>query len=437
MSNNPMTQQQINALPPEQRQAALAMLQQDKLRMNRDYMRLTTRKRARAPQAAGGALTQAWAAGQLLTFNIPTAMNAFLEGVIIRFEGTVTPATGTSAAYAKNPSAPFSLVDNVVINYNGPHVRMRPYILRHFYMASGYQALPLPSQVIAGQSNSYVQSYLNSGQPISVGAANDWTHEYYIPLNWMHPYDARGLLPIMGGETTAQVQIQCAASALGVDPILHAIAPTTGSGHAVTVSGNFQVIAVYRDGTSIVSPTRYGLDLTGLGTAQINMDTPLALAGVGVGSVARNRITTMAQHHYIFLTVVDGVQSNKYSSWSNLQILELAMDSTGTNAFFKFGQGTNLDLREFLADIRGFAPGGFGSLGQDMDEGVVPLVVGPTYGEPLASGQNGILHMNTGVGGWNDVHYGVQFGALGGVSGISPRVEVHEFFINPAGLQIV
>ncbi len=432
MSNNPNA-----ARTAADREAQAAAMAADKLRMNRDYMRLTVRKRARAPQAAGGALTQGWAAGQLLTFNIPTAMNAFLEGVVIRFEGTITPAAGTGATYALNPSAPFSLVDNVVINYNGPQVRLRPYILRDFYLASGFQNLPLPSQVIAGQSNSYVQSYLNSGQSLSVGAANTWNHQYYIPLNWAHPYDARGMLPIMGGETTAQVQIQCAASALGVDPILHPIAATGGTGNAITVAGNFQVIAVYRDGTSLVSPTRYGLDLSGLGTAQINLDTPLALAGVGTGTVARGRITNMAQHHYVFLTLVDGVQSNKFASWANLQALELAMDSTGSNSFFRFGQGTNLDIREYLSDIRGFAPGGMGSIGQDLDEGIVPLVVGPTYGEAHASSQNGILHMNTGIGGWNDVNYGVQFGALGGVAGISPRVEVHEFYINPAGLQIV
>lgn len=410
---------------------------QDRYVRNREYMRNTIRKRAKMPQAAGGLLQQDIIAGGLLTFNAPTAQNAYAEGVIVRVEATVNPATGTSAAYALTPSAPFSLIDTLMIQYNGQHIRLRPYILRSLQMLQGYQQLPLPSQVITGQSNTLVQNYLSTGYPVVPNTNNVWTFQFYVPFNWLHPWDARGLLPVMGGETTLQVLIQMAGSPFGKDPVLNALYAGTGSGHAATMGGKVSCTLVYRDGDSYRSPERLGLDLSGIGTAQVNMDTSLPLAGIGVGTVARGRLTTMAQHYYIILTVIDGNQSSKYASWSNLQVIEFAKDAVGANIFTRFGTGTNVDIMEYLSDVRGFAVGGMGGIGQDLDEGIVPLLAGPTYGEPDASRNEGTMMLNTGVGGWNDVNYGIQFGTLGGVAGLSPRVEVHQFYINPTGLQLI
>lgn len=429
---DPVTRQAyFNSLPADQRAQALAAYRSVQDMMNRSYMKNTVRKFAVCPQSSGGALSQVYSAGAQLPFTIPSAQNAFCEGIIVRLTGTVTLAAGSSAVYAATAGAPYSLFDNIQVNYNGVQLRLRPYILRELAKLTGYQHPDWNTAPFVGNSISSLSTYLASSVPTS-GSSQTITLEFYIPFNALHPQDVRGLLPIMGGETQAQVIVTCAPQALGGDPVLNTWSVVSGTGHAVSFGAttSVAVYAVYRDGTSLVSPDLRNLDLTGLGTVQTQIDVPLT--GITAGTTYRQKVAIVGQHYYVILTLIDGQQSNKFSTLANLAALEADKDSVGANKFWAFGQGTNLSVNEYYAQIRN--TWGQNNLGQDLSEGVTPIVAAPIYMESDSSNESGTMYLDTTTAGWTDFHYGVQFTAIGSVAGVTPRVEAHCVYINPAGL---
>lgn len=421
----------FNNLPADQRAQQLAAYRAYQSQMNRSYMRNTVRKMAVAPQSSGGALNQIYSPGATLPFTIPSAQNAFCEGFIVRLNLSATLAAGTGATYAATAAGALGLIDNIIVQYNGTQARFRPYILRQLALMQGRYETTYPNAVLIGQHNGSLDSYLASSFPTAAGTA-PVVLEFYVPFNMLHPQDARGLLPIMGGETSAQVLITCAPQSLGPDPILNAWSVTAGTGAAVTFANTstVSVYAVYRDGTSYLSPTLLGLDLSGLGTVQTQIDVPLT--GLTAGNVYRQKVSIMDQLQYVILTVVDGQQSNKFATNANITTLEADKDSVGANVFWRFGTGTNLSVQEFFAQVRGFLPGQ--GYDQDLDEGIVPLVTAPSYMESEAGTLSGTHYLNTSTTGWTDFHYGVALSALGSVAGVTPRVECHVVYINSAGL---
>jgi hypothetical protein len=420
----------FNSLPPDQKQLAIAQYQSYQASLNRDYMRNTLRKKSVCPQSSGGALTQNYSAGATLPFTIPSAQNAFCEGIIIRLTLSVTLAAGTSAVYAETAGGALNLLDNVIIQYNGTQSRFNPFVLKPLSKISGYQQMTWPNSVISGSHNTTTDTYMNqNASPLTVttGSAQTINYELFVPFNVLHPQDVRGLLPIMGGETTAQVILTCAPQALGPDPVLHTWSVVSGTGHSVTFNAGstVSVYAVYRDGTSYRSPQLQGIDLSAVGTTQTQIDVPLT--GITAGNVFRQKISIMGPLYYVIATVIDGQQSNKFSTEANMQVLEMDKDAVGANLFWKVGQGTNLSIQEYFNEIRY-------ALGQDLDEGIWPLVYAPVYMEADASNLGGTNYLDTSINGWTDPHYGVQLSAVGAVANISPRVITHVVYVNPAGL---
>lgn len=420
----------FNSLPTDQKAAAMAQYQAYQASLNRDYMRNTLRKKAVSPQSSGGALTQVYSPGAMLPFTIPSAQNAFCEGFIIRCNLSVTLASGASAVYAENAAGVNALIDNIIVQYNGTQSRFNPYIVNHLQRISGYLQPTWPNGVIAGAHNTVTDTYLNqNASPLTVtaGSAQTVAWEVFIPFNWLHPQDVRGLLPIMGGETTAQILVTCAPQAVGPDPVLNAWSAVSGTGHGATFANTstVQIIAVYRDGTSYRGPQLQGIDLSGIGTTQLMLDVPLT--GMSAGSIFRQKIAIMAPLYYVLLTVIDGQQSTSFATEANMAVLELDKDAVGANKFWQVGTGTNLSVQEYFNEIRYM-------IGQDLPQGIVPLVYAPVYMEPDASNLGGTNYLDTTINGWTDVHYGLQLSALGSVSNVTPRVISHVVMVNPAGL---
>jgi hypothetical protein len=420
----------FNSLPGDQKAVEMAKYQAYQSSLNRDYMRNTLRKKSVCPQSSGGAITQVYSAGATLPFTIPSAQNAFCEGIIIRLQLSVTLAAGTSAVYAETAGGVLNLIDNIIIQYNGTQSRFNPFILKHLARLSGYLQMTWPNAVLAGAHNTVTDTYLNqNASPLTTttGSAQTVNFEFYVPFNMLHPQDVRGLLPIMGGETTAQILITCAPQALGPDPVLHTWSVVSGTGHAVTFAGTstVQVMAVYRDGTSFRSTQLQGIDLGGVGTTQTQLDVPLT--GITASNIYRQKIAIMGPLYYVIATIIDGQQSNKFATEANMQVLEMDKDAVGANLFWKVGQGTNLSVQEYFDEIRY-------ALGQDLDEGIWPLVYAPVYMEADASNLGGTNYLDTTINGWTDPHYGIQLAAIGGVANITPRVITHVVYVNPAGL---
>lgn len=419
---------QLSAANPGAATAQKAAFDASRVAMNREYMRRTIRHLAIAPQASGGALTQPFSSGTTLSYLIQSSNNAFLEALRIRVALTVTPAVGTGATYALNAAAPLNVIDSIQILYNNTQMNMRPVLRKVLRQLSGYQVMAEPVQPTGGnlEVDSYIDTYETTTTPITAGSANVWNFEFRIPLNALHPQDARGLLPIMAPGTDVIVNVNCAQTNMGVDPLIAPITTTGGTGASVAITGTIQVISEFRDGKTLQGPMLQGLDILDMGTVQYVKDQNLNNLVAGI--VNRQKIAQVNHLYYVISYVIDGMQSNRYSAWSNYSVIELDMDAVGTNKFWGYGTGTNIDIREFLVDIQS-------ALGQDIDEGIIPWVRATTMHTADASNQDGIAFLNTTPSGWTDVHYGVQLNAVGSVAGINPRIETFIVMVNTAGLQ--
>lgn len=394
--------------------------------LNRQYMLNTIRKRALCQTASGQGTSQAWVAGSTLNYAVPTALNAFLEAYEVQVSVTVTPVAGTAAVYGLTAAGPMALFDSITVGYNGTHQDFKPYIIPELNRLQGRYEPGMPT-VLAGQSVASTQSYLSTTFPVSV-AANTWTWKFRVPLNLLHPLDPRGMLPIMGGETPATIAIRCASTVVGNDPANNALYAVSGTGHAATVVGNVSLVAVYRDGESYRGPGTYALDPSALrGTAQIRRD--LTLTGLAAGGVYRNRISIADQIYWLIATVIDGNQANKFASNTNIDIIEVVKDEAGASAFWRLGTGSNLSVQNFFWDVRD-------EIKQDLSEGILPIVRAPTYGLPDPTERTGTHLLNTSVKGWPDARIGVQLTTLGGLAGVTPRIEVHAIYNNRRGLVV-
>jgi hypothetical protein len=405
-----MTQQQSAAAAA---QAAAMQTSQ-----NRSFMALSIRKKALCQQANGGANSQAFVAGQPLTYNVPTANNGYLIGFWVNCQLVNTLAAGTSAVYALNAAAPLSVIDSIVMNYGGPQHNFRPFNIKYYWEMQSVVAQTFPRTVLAGQLDATMQAYYNSTNnnafPVAVGA-NTWNFRFFVLMSLLHPQDVRGILPIQNGETTAQIVINCAGAPYGADPVLGTVVTTSGSGGASTITGTISVEAVYKDGQSYSSISALQPNLSGIQTCQMVRDTPLN--NLGSGQMFRNKISFLHVIPWCWIVIIDGQQSNKFAATTNITVLETSADATGMRPFMRFGTNTNLDVRSYYDDFSLW-------LQQDMDEGVIPLIYGPIYeqAEPgILEGQH-YLDMTTNSG-WTDFHYGCQVTAVGGVAGISPRIE--------------
>jgi hypothetical protein len=401
---------------PEQIAAAQAAMQREQ---NRQFMALSVNKEVLCQQSNGGALNQSYAVGQPLTYTISNANNGYLTGFWVRCSLTCTLATGSSAVYGRTAANPLSLIDTVVVNYGGVQHNFRPYVLKYLTQMRRASGQIQPRQIVAGQQDSYLQSYYSSYPFTNNTGANTYNFAFYVPMNWIHPQDVRGILPIQYGQTSCLVTINCAGAPFGTDPILNTFYNVSGTGHSVTVSGTISIIATYKDGQSYSQLAALQPNLSGINTIQVLQDTPLN--NLASGQVYRNKVSFLTQIPWLLVTVVDGVQSDKFALTSNLALVDATADQAGYRVFWRYGLNTNLDVREFYTDLSGKF-GGW--LQQDFDEGILPIVTGPIYEQASPDLLEGHHFLNTSVnGGWTDFHYGVQLNSTGSLASPGPRLE--------------
>jgi hypothetical protein len=407
---------------------AAAMQQEQQRNQNRLFMSMSLDKDAIATQANGGALSQNFVAGQPLIYNMPTANNAYLVGYWVRVNLTVTLAAGSSATYNANAGFPLNVIDSIQLNYGGNQQNYRPYIMAYYAQMRGVMMQKQPRSIVSGQSDSYLQGYYNNISPTSPAAgSNTVSFAFFVPCNLLHPQDVRGILPIQQGETTAQLVVNCAGNLLGNDPILNSYSANTGTGQAVSsVTGTISIIAKYKTGKSLSQLSLLQPNLSGVETVQLMKD--VTLNNIQAGQIYRGKFTYLQKIAWCWLTVVDGQQSTKFATTSNIQRLEMSSDSTGDDLFWAYGQNTNLDVRAFYDKLSGVMGG---ALQQDFDEGILPIVTGPIFQQSPADLLEGVHYLDTTPStGWTDAHYGIQLQTVGTLSGVPVRVEPHLIFLN-------
>lgn len=373
-----------------------------------------------------------WTSGTDLIFNLPTANGGFLKGILLTFAITVNPATGTGATYALNAWAPLNLIQWFRLTINGKQIHQFPLaLLKYVYQTKGYQrpAYGPTGAVIAGASDSYIRNQLFSTLPITVNTNNAWNFAIYIPMNMLHADSPHGMFPMMGATSPGQLHLQTAPGSDGLDPELYPVAGA-GTGHAVTITGTVKAEAIYVNGSNYGGRNSLYLDLGGEPVATYITDN--VLQPIVATTTNRIKIQALLQHAQVWLTIVDGNQSNKLAADSNISGLELDQDSIGDAYWWKFGYGVNQTMLDYFFQLSQ-------RYGQDLaDEGVFPVIDAFTQGQENPSNREGsrYLNMATGGGGFTDTHVGVTLTSVGGVAGITPRLELYTISINPEGLAI-
>lgn len=422
----------MSSAAPSKAQAAQAQAaaQNKQHQNNLQYLRTCIRKQAVCPPASGAGINQNYAAGQTLIYDVPTAQGGWLESFLVQVSLTVTFAAGTSAVQALTKAAMFGLFDSYQVEYGAVQQRMRPYFLRPLMQLHRYgQALQDQGvgtspyyNLVAGRT-----TLLKTATPGVATGANTWTDTWRVPLRWI-PRSPAGMLPIQGDSTRCQFKLICTPNIVNYDPLLGAVYPVSGTGQAATFSGTVSVVAEYRDGTNLISPKPLSLDMSGLPTCQIYLDRQLN--PLTAGTILRQRIDTKLQHIYVLSALIDGVQSTDFATDANITAMELDQDFAGQNAFYRYGvNGSNLTTTQWPIEKLRNEYG----VGQDLDQGVIPWVMGPSDLSDNADNLEGASFLNMMSGGWPDASYGVQV-TTATTTNMTPRVETVVVCANPVGL---
>ena len=423
----------ISGLPADQQAAAQAALaaqnKRNIMQAGADYMARTIDKTALCTMTNGGALSQAWpASGGSLSFTVPQTLNGWMRGFVIRLSLTVNLAAGTSAVYALTAGGVLSLIQNVVLWYGNNQISIPLRVLLDYYQLQGiWQQNPWENIASIGRNVATLDTYLSNGNAYPVATGNNtWVVEVFVPCNWVHLLDVRGMLPISGGATQPTIQLTCNSAPLGADPMKNTLYAVSGSGHQVTISGTVQVLAKYRDGDTLTTRQKLALSLGNLGTMQAFYDG--TLNNLAANQTQPYQIKHIGRHYYVLAYVIDAQASNVFCLDSNLSQIDMTRDASGSNTIWRAGGDTNIDVREWLVDT------GRRVLKQDVQEGVIPFVMAPVTNTVNPDNADGIaVFDNTPGAGWPAAQFRVKVGAVGAL-GSGPRIEYYTIYENASPL---
>lgn len=424
--NNQQSQQAVNA--------QLAMM--SKRLGNKRYIAEAMKKLA--PALTNGSPTQAYVPGQPLTFNLPQPNNAYARGILVRSVINYNLAVGTGATYALTAANSLALYDTIEIVYNKSQIKFRPLWLRQLAMMGAIEMPSMPSVGGSGfggnqNDSTYLGPYLFTQFPVATGAQTG-QHDIWIPFNIFSGDEDRGLLPTMPGETGIQVKLNCAASLNGPDPVYNAIYNLGGTGNGISaVTGTAKVVMIFSDGETGTSPTALPYDMGILnGTIQIQQDAPLTSLVTGSAQQNRGALTILGKHHYVGCLLVDGNQSNAYALNSNINYIASDKDGVGANSFWRYGQGTNLDVQDYFWQER------FKHFNNDLDPGVLMFweaeLAGASDYSSRGSSFDGSSILDNTTTGWPAWHYTVGINTQNGLGTVTPRIEPLVVYVNPQGL---
>ena len=423
-----MTQAQFNAQQQQQAlQAFMAREQQNALRkQDLDFMR-SLEQIAACPVTGGSGTTAAYTVGSTIYFDLPVMPSGFAKGLLIKYNFTsVLPATGTSATYALNKAAQFAIFSEIALQYNGGQIRTHPYFLKVQDQIKGFLR-GAQNGVLAGQNDSYVSNLINGATPITVNAANVWQGQMYLPLNALSEDDVKGILPVSGAGTHAQLKLTTPANFMGNDPLINPIATTGGTGAAVTATGTISVDMIYLTGSDLESPQLLAPPPSVYGPTLQYFWEP-SLSPLLTNAISRQTVTNKMRHHLMCSIVIDGAQSTDFAKWSNVTQFELTGDATGSQKLKSWNVSNNVPVSDYFdREIRR-------RIGQDLDEGVILWVASPVRGTVNASNRMGNMAANMYPGGFPTLTHGYNVVTPGSPTGYSPRVETFLVSENAKGL---
>ncbi len=422
-----MSQAQYNAEQQKQALAAFMAQQQQKALREQDlnFMR-SLEQIAACPVTGGSGTTAAYAVGSTFYFDIPVMPSGFAKGLIIKYNLTVTPATASGASYALNRAAAFAVFAELGLQYNGAQVRTHPYFLKIQDMIRGFQR-GAQNDVLAGNKDSVIQANIVGTTPIVVNTGNTWQGQFYLPLNGLSEDDVRGILPTSGTGTHAQLKITTPTNFMGNDPLINPIAGSGGTSPSVAATGTISVDLVFLDGHTLDSPSLLPPPPSVYGPTLQYFWEP-SLTPINTNSMSRQTITNKMRHHVMASIVIDGAQSNQFSTWANVTQFELTGDATGSQKLKSWNVANNVSIYDYFdREVRR-------KIGQDLDAGVILWVASPIRGTVNASNRIGNLALNMYAGGFPTATHGYNVVTPGSPSGYSARVETFLLSENVKGL---
>ena len=437
-----LTPDQIASLPANEQQAYLQRMtpaqqslvaqagQQQIVQANRHFMRKSVERTAMCPVTGGSGQTATYAAGQTLYFDFPT-VPGFAKGILIRYNITVNPATGSGAAYALNQAAPFNIFSEVDVLYNGFQVRSHPYFAcKIMDQLEGRATLPRNGVLTGANNDNTINTNLVGGTPILVATNNVWQGVMYLRLNALGEDTVPGVLPLSGVGNKPQIKLTCVPNFLGVDPLINPIASSGGTGNAITISAaTVSCDMVYVDGVTMENTLPLSLQWQNEPTLQYYWDTALTPFSGGA-TVQRQTISTKLEHWYVCSIIIDGQQSNQFATLGNMTGFEFGPDQVGSQTWYNYNIANNISIYDFMHRFQRQPHK------QDLDDGVLMWVDAPARGVINANNRIGNQFLNMYPGGYPAATHSYQVAAAGGVSGITPRVETFLVSINRAGLKV-
>jgi hypothetical protein len=440
-----LTPAQLNALPPHERSQYVAglspnhqalyqsLMTQDQ---NRNFMQLSLEKTAYCPVTGGNGQFANWTLGQTLYFDFPTVAG-FAKGLLIKYNLTVNPATGTNASYAVGPAAPFNIFSELQVLFNGPQVRTHPFFGCGILPFLNGRMTGWQDRVVAGFNDATVAANVVGTTPIVIGSNNTWQGQMYLPLTAISDETPAGILPLMGVGNKPQLKLTCTPQFLGLGSLMNPLIPTgAGSGYAVTVTGTVNVDVVFLDGTTMGDPNPLTLDWQREPTVQMYWDT--ALTPFNANTLQRQTISTKLEHIYVVSIIIDGGQSSSFSTYSNILGFELGPDQVGQQTFINWNISNNESIMNFFSRwVRDVWR-------QDMPSpGIIPWVAAPSRGVVNPTNRNGKQALNMYPGGFPATTHTYQVNSVGGMAtptGFAtqdtPRVETFLVSRNNAGLKV-
>lgn len=453
IANLPPQQQSayMKSLSPAEQQMVAAEIANQKTANNRMFLRKAIERVAYCPVAGGSGNSAIYQSGTTLVFDLPVIGGGYAKGLLVRYNISYTPATGTAAAYSFNAGAPFNIFSEVQVVYNGAQLRTHPYIFKVLDQVQGYGKYPAGNGVPANMENiAAINTQLGVNAPaagalentqvpasITAGSANTLQGFMYIPLNAIGLDTVPGLLPIMGVGNKPQLKLICAPAFMCNDPLLCPIYASGGTaGWAATVANTstISVDVVYQDGTTMSDPNGVALDLTTEPTLQYYWDTPLNPLNAGL--LQRQHISTLLEHWYVISVLIDGQTAGKFSTIANVTAFQLSADSVGQLNFYSFNVANNIPIYDYYDRLVRRVHG------QDLDQGVFLWVDAPARGVLDSDNRNGLQVLNMQPGGYPAATHAYQVTGVGGLAPTdggakaTPRVETFLISMNYNGLRL-
>ena len=420
-------------VPGSDSEAALAELAEAVEIRNFDFITMSQRQVAPCiPQGARGNNTLPYRLGGTHNFDVPVLPGATAFRFNIWIEGslTYTPA-GTGPTIAMTAAGWNALFDRVEVHANGKLHETHLQFLDDADELRGTLKSG-PDRVLAGYQNTTVQNQLRlvPNPPVS-GVNAGFKYMQQWELNMISPHSVAGALPISNDNANIQIRLRAPSAVVGPDPKAHVV---TSNGTFDFSTLNIRVSVEYMDGFNFWTPNNLWLDLTNKPTIVYGVDNDLPDLTAG-GQYRRQRISTGLQHYLMIAYVIDGRQSTQFCLWTNLLGVQLTLDESARNTFYHFWDGADIGMDEWFRQRRN-------RFQQDFPrEGTVDHIVGWAHGTPNPDNRDGKGALNmwpkSEGGFYGYVGHGYKVGAVGGVAGVTPRVELYYAAINPDGLVIL